>query len=108
VIPQTVIVYQNDLSPPIRGMLVDQASNPIPLAGVTVVFSMSSDPSQTSKVNKALCTILDPVNGIFEYDWVAGDTDTPMDYQAEIYLTWTNGRSQSATQFIVSVLPSLH
>jgi hypothetical protein len=42
----------------------------------------------TLKVNRATMTFIDRTNGIVEYPWATGDTDTSGTYTAEVEVDW--------------------
>lgn len=79
-------IKQDDRRPSIRATLKDN-EGPIDLSSATdVKFRMSRWGS--NKVNLVACTIEDAVSGIVRYDWAAGDTDTPGDFQGEFRINW--------------------
>jgi hypothetical protein len=82
-------IKQNDTSPSIQANLADSNSNPIDLSGASVILHMSS----VSGVSKVASTMIisDAANGVVQYDWVTGDTDTVGIYYVEFQVTYDNG-----------------
>lgn len=81
-------IKQNDTSPSLLANLKDYDNNPVNITGASVMFHMK-DISGTLKVDSAM-TIVDAVNGIVRYDWVAGDTDTAGAYYVEFEVTYAD------------------
>jgi len=86
-------IKQNDTSPILQGTLTDGAGVVVDLTGATVVFSMRDETSLTLKIDKQACVLVDAVNGVVSYTWLAAnnDTDTPGTYIGEFQST--NGAS---------------
>jgi hypothetical protein len=82
-------VKQNDTSPSIQVTLKDADSTVVSLEGATVRFIMKLVSGET-KVD-ANMDIVDAANGLVQYDWVAGDTDTVGIYYAEFSVTFVGG-----------------
>jgi hypothetical protein len=86
-------IKRNDLRPRWRVALM---SNDLPVdltAAESAAFTMKQGSS--IKVNKEAMVFLDRVNGIVEYEWAAGDTDTSGTYNAEVEVDWGAGAIQS-------------
>lgn len=103
-------VKANDTEPSIQATLTSGGS-PIGLTGSTVKFILADKTSGAVKVNAA-AVVVDAAAGIVRYDWdgVAGDTDTPASYQAEWEITDSDGgvRTVPTTTYItVDVLADL-
>lgn len=81
-------IKQNDTSPSLQATLKDASLNPINLAGASVQFHMKGIDGSL-KVNAAM-TVVDAVNGVIQYDWQDGDTDTVGSYYAEFEVTYTD------------------
>jgi hypothetical protein len=79
-------IKQNDTSPALQATLKDAALSPINLNGATVMFHMKSLDG-TMKVDAAM-TITSPLEGVVEYNWEAGDTDTVGTYYVEFEVTY--------------------
>lgn len=56
-------------------------------------FTMSQ--ANTVKVDRAAMDVIDEPNGIVEYVWALGDTDTAGTYQAEVEVEWPGGEPQT-------------
>ncbi len=80
-------IKTNDTSPKLSVTLTDALGNPIGLAGCTARFHMKAFGASSLKID-AVADIEDVVNGIVEYSWQAGDTDTAGTYYGEIEVTY--------------------
>lgn len=67
-------IKQNDLLPPYRVQLLQDGA-PFDLTGYTVTFVMRLPGAPSAKVSAA-AVVIDEENGIVEYRWAAGNTDT--------------------------------
>lgn len=87
-------IKQNDTSPSLKATLL--ASNGLTqnLSGSSVVFQMRNSESETYKIN-ASASLYDAGNGIVEYEWQEGDTDTAGFYQAEFEVTYFDGKKET-------------
>jgi len=83
-------IRQNDTSPTITATLTDYNNIPINLTASDVVLHME-DLSGTLKLDSAVCTIDDAVEGIVSYSWQAGDTDTIGTYRVLFEVTYFDG-----------------
>jgi 5-hydroxyisourate hydrolase-like protein (transthyretin family) len=81
-------IKQNDTSPSLQATLKDASGSAINLSGASVQIHMEAVDG-TLKVNKTM-TVTDQVNGIVEYDWVSGDTDTAGTYYVEFQVTYSD------------------
>lgn len=62
----------------------------------TAVFNMRLAASpQTLKINRAGCAISDAANGEVTYSWGTADTNTNGAYQAEVEVTWNDGKVET-------------
>jgi uncharacterized protein YfaS (alpha-2-macroglobulin family) len=82
-------IRQNDTSPSLQATLKDFEGTPIPISGATVQFHMKSIDG-TLKVDQQM-TITDADNGVVQYDWQSGDTDTQGSYYVEFEVTYSDG-----------------
>ena len=76
-------IKTNDTGPVLSVTLTDANGNGIGLAGASARFHMKAFGATSLKID-APATIKDDVNGVVQYDWVAGDTDTAGTYYGEI------------------------
>lgn len=81
-------IRQNDTSPSLQALLRDADRNPIDLSGASVRFHMKVVGGPV-KVDQ-LMTIVDENNGVVQYDWVTGDTDTVGTYYVEFEVTYAD------------------
>jgi len=81
-------IKQNDTSPSLQATLKDSSLNPINLTGATVQFHMKSIDG-TLKIDASM-TVTDATNGVIQYDWQAGDTDTVGSFYAEFEVTYAD------------------
>lgn len=81
-------IKQNDTSPSLQATLKDASLEPIGLVGASVQFHMKSVDG-TLKVDAAM-DVIDSDNGIIQYDWQSGDTDTVGTYYVEFEVTYTD------------------
>jgi len=89
--------------------LKDAALSPIDLTGASVKLHMKSV-DNTLKINASM-TITDAINGIVQYDWQAGDTDTVGTYFVEFQVTYSDGAIETFPNNgnkIVSVVRELY
>ena len=82
-------IRQNDTSPSLQALLKDADRNPIDLTGASVRFHMKAVGGAV-KVDAAM-TVVDQDNGVVQYDWVTGDTDTVGTYNVEFEVTYSDG-----------------
>lgn len=81
-------IKQNDTSPSLQATLKDAALDPINLTGASVRLHMKSVDG-TLKIDQPM-TIVTPLQGIIQYDWQAGDTDTVGTYYVEFEVTYAD------------------
>ena len=87
-------IKQNDTAPSLQAILKDGDGNAVDLTGATVEFHMSSVDRTTKTVSQS-ANIVDAVAGKVQYDWQAGDTDTPGTFLAEWQVTYSNGTTET-------------
>ena len=81
-------IKQNDTSPSLQATLTDAALDPINLTGASVRLHMKSVDG-TLKIDEAM-TVVTPLEGVIQYDWQAGDTDTVGTYYVEFEVTYAD------------------
>lgn len=100
-------IKQNDTSPALEGILRDGFGSPINITGATVVLNTRLQPGGAVKVNGGVMgAVGSAVNGRVKYNWTASDTDTAGIYEAEIQITFSNGKIRTIPPkgyFIVDV-----
>jgi hypothetical protein len=102
-------IKQNDTSPSIQVTLEDSAFVAIPLLGASVKIHMKSLDG-VIKINGAM-TIVDADNGIIQYDWQTGDTDTVGIYYVEFQVTYSDSSIETfpnSGNEVVSVVRQLN
>jgi len=80
-------IKTNDTAPKLSVTLTDALGNAIGLAGCSARFHMKAYGASSLKVD-AVATVEDDINGIVEYSWQAGDTNTAGTYYGEIEVTY--------------------
>lgn len=81
-------IKQNDTSPSLQATLKDASLTAIDLSGASVQFHMKAVDG-TLKVDAAM-DITDASNGVVQYDWQTGDTDTVGAYYVEFEVTYAD------------------
>ena len=84
-------IKQNDTFPALQVTLKDEDGASVNLSGTTVVFNMRDTATETLKINNQTATVVDALNGVVEYRWATGDTDTVDSYEAEFEVTYGSG-----------------
>ena len=83
-------IKTNDTSPKLVATLQDANGVAINVVGSTARFHMKFLGESTLKID-ADAIITDGVNGVIQYSWVAGDTDTAGTCYGEIEITYQDG-----------------
>ena len=81
-------IKQNDTSPALQATLKDVALAPIDLTSATVRFHMKSV-DNILKIDEVM-TVVSEANGVVQYNWQAGDTDTVGTYYVEFEVTYAD------------------
>jgi len=81
-------IKQNDTSPSLQATLKDASPVAIDLTGASVQLHMKALDG-TLKVDTPM-TIVTPLEGVVQYDWQAGDTDTVGAYYVEFQVTYAD------------------
>lgn len=84
-------IKQGDTAPPVKGTVLQRDGVSIQdLTGATATFSMAKGSDVI--IDNASASITDAPNGVVEYQWVAGDTDTASsDNRGEFRITFADG-----------------
>jgi hypothetical protein len=88
------VIKRHDLRPRYRVQLTSSEAStgvqvPVDLTDATSVrFIMTGTKATTPKVDSS-GDFVDRANGVVEYHWSAGDTDTAGDYYVEIEISWS-------------------
>lgn len=83
-------IKAGDTAPAIKATLTDATDVVVNLSGATVRFIMKDKATGTTAVDAA-ATVTSAVNGLVQYQWQTGDTDTPDSYNAEFEVLFGNG-----------------
>ncbi len=78
------------------------------LTGASVVAKLRREHQATTM--SRTCTITDATNGVVQYQWVAGDTDTAGTYLVEFFVTFAGGaveRFPQRSYSEVTILPKV-
>ena len=104
----TVYMKKGDRLPLLRAQLTGADGVAIDLTASTVTFRMKPRNGGALKVNTT-ANVVDAVNGIVQYGWAAGDTDTEGIFDGE-FVTSTGGLLEtmpSSGYVVISVEPVL-
>lgn len=63
-------------------------------SGVDFIMRLAVGNDLAVKINKP-AVIADAVNGVVQYEWAVGDTDTPGAFAAEWEVTWNDGKTET-------------
>lgn len=105
-------IKAHDRLPGIRAQLMtdEDVPQPIDLSTATAVkFIMRPEAGGVPTVNAA-ASILQPLTGVVQYDWLAVDTSTPGIYHGEWEVTWSNLKKQTfptTTYHLIEILADL-
>lgn len=86
----TFYIKQNDTSPALRRTL-STSDGAINLTGAVVRFHMTKRPGVDPLKVDAVATIVSAAEGVVEYPWSVGDTDTAGNFEAEFEITFADG-----------------
>lgn len=84
-------IKRGDTEPALAATLEDDEGNPVDLTNVNGVDFHMKDPRESGTKVDAAATVTDGANGVVEYRWASGDTDTPGEYDAEFEVTYSGG-----------------
>src|SRR5260370_1247076 len=105
-------IKRNDLLPPLVATLLgsDGASYQIPTDSTVTLRLRSVNPTLGIKVSSSTVTISDALQGLVQYDWQEGDTDTSGLYNFEFEVTLVSGKRITFPNYgfrTLEVVPSL-
>lgn len=86
-------IKKDDTRPKIRCALTDAEDTEVNLGGATVKFVMTpkAEPVGSTPTVDADADVITAVDGIVEYEWQTGDTETAGKYRAEWEVTFADG-----------------
>jgi len=88
-------IKQNDRRPKLQVQLQNSDGTPLDLtSSANTKFTMKKQGAAT-KLDNQVAAVTDAANGLVEYEWQAGDTDTLGTYRGEFTVTWTTGVTQT-------------
>lgn len=64
-------------------------------AATAAVFNMRAASGGAVKISRGACTISNAAGGEVTYAWAATDTDTVGEYEAEVEVTWNDGKAET-------------
>lgn len=90
-------IRQNDLLPPISGVLRDPAGALVDLtqAGTTVKFQMVLTSTLAVVINAAAIIVAPATDARVRYDWAGADTSAAGDYSATWEVTFPSTKKQT-------------
>jgi len=103
---QTIVLYKNDLLPKLQVQLWDSTGAYVDLTNVDSVKLVVGESAADLIIDNKLLVITNAKQGLCHYFWELGDTATPGEYTAEVYLTYA-GKVQTAVVFTLIILDSL-
>jgi hypothetical protein len=90
---------RGDQSPTIKYQLLDDQGDPVDITGFQEVrFLMRPKTESTLTVDadtNSGVTVTDAANGVVQYEWASGDTDTPGSFEAEWEVTFSGGDKET-------------
>ena len=86
-------IKRNDRRPYWRTTLTENGNAVNVTTATAVTFTMRT--GTTIKINKEAMVLVDAAEGIVEYRWSAGSTDTAGSYNAEVEVDWGAGITQT-------------
>lgn len=108
-----VIMGQNDRQPPLLFSLRNPDGTPVNLSGTGTAVNFVMSPIGTTlaaPVVNAACQILDPLNGLVQYNWAVGNTGTLGTFIGQFRITFPDGTVQHVPRerfFTVQIVPNL-
>lgn len=90
-------IKQNTRRPNLVARLKNADKTPLDLSdAVSVKFTMNTEPhNNPPKIDSIDATIVDAPNGVVQYEWQDGDTDTLGTFRGEFTVDWGSGIFQT-------------
>src|SRR5688500_17423499 len=92
------MTFKSGDTPPVYADLteiVDGVEGPLNLTGASAEFLMRDIGGGLPDVAAPAVIESPPVNGVVRYDWGAGETDVPGEYEASFRITFAGGEQQT-------------
>ena len=110
--PHVVFFWkENDTSPPLEVILRDGFGSPVDLTGAGVALNTRLRPGGAVKINGGVMgAVGSATRGRQKYSPTASDNDTPGVYEAEIQVTFSNGKIRtfpSSGYFTIEVVDDI-
>jgi len=86
--PVFVVVLKDDFGEPSESIVNLTTAS-------TVVFNMRAASGGAVKVNRGGAIISNAAGGEVTYNWSTADTDTAASYEAEVEVTWNDGKRET-------------
>lgn len=86
--PLFVVVLKDDFGQ-VTESIVDLTT------ATSAVFNMRATQGGTVKVSRGTATITNPSGGEVTYTWGTADTNTAGDFEAEVEITWSDGKPET-------------
>jgi hypothetical protein len=94
----TYRLVKGDTLPRLNFTLTKNGS-PLNLTGATVRFKFRKQGTSTTNFARS-CIVSDPVAGKCYYDWQVGDLSESGDHQAEVEVTFPDGKVRTFIEFL--------
>lgn len=103
---------RGDTRPELQVTLKDGTGTAVNVTGTTIKFSMKNKLTGQLKINEGTVTIVTAASGVVKYTWVAADTDTVGEYEAEFEVTFGGGAIETfanskANRLLVHIISEL-
>lgn len=90
ILNDSVKIRKGATYPPVRIYITDERG-PIDLTGASATFSLWTT-SRYAVLSNRPAVISDPTNGVVEYEWIDGETDTAGDYRGLFEIVLASGK----------------
>lgn len=88
-------IKRGDLLPKLRATLYGADGAAANLEGAANVKLYMRTPGGALKIDGGACAVINQATGVVEYEWVAGDTDTPGLFVGEFKVTFSAAKPQT-------------